>query len=146
MAQVEREIRIDAPPETVFPYFVDPEKVTRWTGVALEIDPRPGGIYRQNVTGSHFARGEFVEVSAPHRVVWTWGWEGGEPAPGTTTVEITLVADGDGTIVKLLHRDLPDEWAAPHAEGWDHYLPRLQVAAAGGDPGPDEWVTEEART
>jgi hypothetical protein len=24
-----------------------------------------------------------------------------------------------------------------HLIGWEHYLPRLAVAVAGGDPGPD---------
>ena len=27
-----------------------------------------------------------------------------------------------------------------HARGWDHYLGRLAVVAAGGDPGPDPWL------
>ncbi len=26
------------------------------------------------------------------------------------------------------------------AHGWDHYLPRLTVAASGADPGPDPWA------
>jgi hypothetical protein len=25
-----------------------------------------------------------------------------------------------------------------HAEGWDNYMPRLALAAAGQDPGPDK--------
>ena len=27
-----------------------------------------------------------------------------------------------------------------HAHGWDHYLPRLEIAASGGDPGRDTWL------
>ena len=52
MAQVlrpgagELEVRIQAPPETVFEFFVDPEKMTRWKGTEAELDPRPGGRYR----------------------------------------------------------------------------------------------------
>jgi hypothetical protein len=26
-----------------------------------------------------------------------------------------------------------------HATGWNHFLPRLSLAAAGTDPGPDPW-------
>lgn len=26
-----------------------------------------------------------------------------------------------------------------HATGWNHFLPRLTLAAAGTDPGPDPW-------
>jgi hypothetical protein len=40
-----------------------------------------------------------------------------------------------------LDRGLPnEELARNHGEGWDNYLPRLAVAAAGGDPGRDPWL------
>jgi hypothetical protein len=43
-----------------------------------------------------------------------------------------------------VHRDLPDnEATASHAHGWDHYLARLVVAARGGDPGTDPWISGE---
>jgi hypothetical protein len=46
-------------------------------------------------------------------------------------------ADG-GTRVVLRHHDLPDdEQVDHHCKGWDMYLARLGVRAAGGDPGPD---------
>ena len=38
----------------------------------------------------------------------------------------------------MTHSGLPDaEECASHEQGWTHYLERLAVAAAGGDPGPD---------
>jgi uncharacterized protein YndB with AHSA1/START domain len=84
------------------------------------------------------ARGEFREIDPPRRVVFTWGWEG-HPAvpPGSSTVEIDLAPDGEGTLLRLTHRRLPDEEIEQHAHGWDHFLPRLATAAPGGDPGPD---------
>jgi hypothetical protein len=43
--------------------------------------------------------------------------------------------------VRLVHRDLPtDESMAAHGHGWDHYVARLTVAAAGGDAGPDSFA------
>jgi hypothetical protein len=48
--------------------------------------------------------------------------------------------DGDGTLVRLVHRDLPEPSQAPHNHGWTHYLARLAVAGAGGDPGRDPWL------
>jgi hypothetical protein len=32
-----------------------------------------------------------------------------------------------------------------HATGWNHFLPRLTLAAAGTDPGPDPWNQPAAR-
>jgi uncharacterized protein YndB with AHSA1/START domain len=137
---IEQEIRIAAPPEVVFPFFTDPDKMRRWNGMDHKLDPQPGGIYRVDMDGTNVVRGEYIEVSPPHRVSFTWGWEdGGIPVPaGSTTVEITLTADGDDTIVRLVHRGLPLEVVETHAAGWRHYLARLAIAGGGGDPGPDQ--------
>jgi uncharacterized protein YndB with AHSA1/START domain len=142
---VERTISIAASPETVWEFFVDPEKLTRWKGMQAELDPTPGGIYRCEVIPGHTARGEFVELDRPHRLVFTWGWENESAVPpGTSTIEVELTPEGDGTSLHFVHRDLPDaEAAASHAHGWDHYLPRLEVAASGGDPGEDPWLTQD---
>jgi len=84
------------------------------------------------------ATGEYVTVEAPERVVFTWGWEGSdEIPPGSTTVELTLRADGDHTLLTLRHAGLPDERAAiMHREGWASFGDRLRLVVAGEDPGP----------
>lgn len=140
---VEKEVRIAARPEVVFEFFTDPVKMVRWKGVDAMLDPRPGGTYRVNVTGKEIAVGEYVEIVPHSRVVFTWGWEGSPIAPGSTRVEVTLTPDGDGTLLKLRHSGLAGEAALQHAEGWDHFLPRLALAAAGEDPGPDPWVDSD---
>ncbi len=139
------EVRIAARPETIFPFFTDPARMVRWKGVSVELDPRPGGIYRCNVTGGDVARGTYVEVVPNKRVVFTWGWEdAGNPVPpGSSTVEVTLIPDGDGTIVRLRHMDLPEAARKPHTEGWTHFMARLTAAAEGRDPGPDPWVSRD---
>jgi uncharacterized protein YndB with AHSA1/START domain len=146
--RVEREIAIAASPETVWGFLVDPEKMIRWMGLRAQLDPRPGGEYVCEVIPGHTARGTVVELDSPRRLVHTWGWDPGEGGeanavpPGSSTVEIELVPDGDGTLLRFVHRDLPTaEAAASHAHGWDHYLARLSVAAAGDDPGEDPWLT-----
>jgi uncharacterized protein YndB with AHSA1/START domain len=139
---IEREVRIRARPETIFAFFTDPELMVRWKGRSATLEPTPGGIYRVDINGEHVARGEYVEISPPHRVVFTWGWEAGDSpiSPGASTVEVTLTPDGDDTVVRLIHRDLPSkESANSHAAGWEHYLERLEIVGGGGDPGPDPW-------
>lgn len=141
---IERQIEIAARPETVWEFFVDPEKACRWMGTSAELDPQPGGIYRVEVLPGNVARGVFVELDPPRRLVYTWGWEEGAGSPlpaGSTTIEIDLVPEGDGTTVRFTHRDLPTEDAAErHAHGWGHYLGRLATVAGGGDPGRDPWL------
>ena len=144
---VERELSIAASPETVWEFLVDPEKAVRWMGTNATLEPRPGGLYYCEVIPGHVAKGEFVEVDRPHRIVYTWGWEQstqeGAIAPGSTRIEIELVPDGDGTTLRFRH-DLPTATAAEsHARGWDHYLERLVIAARGADPGEDPWLSGE---
>jgi uncharacterized protein YndB with AHSA1/START domain len=138
------ERRIKAHAEVVCSYFTDPERWLSWQGVEAEIDPRPGGVFRMNVRGDGWAAGRFVTVDPPHRIVFTWGWEGdGSPVPpGSSTVEVTLEPDGqDGTLLRLVHTGLPLPVLGMHRDGWNHYLDRLGVRAAGGDPGPDHTVS-----
>jgi uncharacterized protein YndB with AHSA1/START domain len=144
---VERDVRVEAPPASVFKFFVDPDQMIRWMGVEATVDPRPGGIYRLNVTGRDVACGEYVEVVPNARVVFTWGWEDEENPvrPGSTTVEVTLEPDGANTIVRLRHFGLPGGPDDRHADGWEHYLSRLVVAASGGDAGVDPWVANPPR-
>ncbi|HVH52433.1 MAG TPA: SRPBCC family protein [Gaiellaceae bacterium] len=142
---VEREIAIAASPETVWELLVDPDEAIRWMGQKATFDVRPGGEYRVEVIPGNVARGEFVEIDPPHRLVYTWGWEssnrGSSVAPGSTTIEFELTPDGDGTVLHFSHRDLPSaEAATSHGHGWDHYLERLVAVAAGGDPGVDPWI------
>jgi uncharacterized protein YndB with AHSA1/START domain len=140
----ERTLTIDASPDTVWEFLVDPEKLMRWKGISADLDPRPGGVYRCEVIPGHTARGEFVELDPPHRLLFSWGWDGNEGVPpGASTIEIELATEGEGTSLRFVHKDLPSaEAVASHAHGWDHYLPRLEIAAGGGDPGEDPWVTQ----
>lgn len=131
---VEVQRRISASREEVFAYLTDPERYTRWQGLEAELDPTPGGIYRVRMTEDSTVRGSYVEVDPPTRVVFTWGWEGNvDLPPGSSTVEITLHADGEETVLHLRHSGLPDEQSrAMHEEGWRSFIDRL-AGVAGGD-------------
>ena len=163
---IEHELRIAARPETVFGYFTDPEKLVKWMGAEATLDPRPGGVCRigfqpiqQQLDAARTAvtgtpdegleglglvgtmMGEFVEVEPYSRIAFTWGWEQAPftVPPQSTEVEVSFTPDGDGTIMRFAHRRLPVAAVEFHRAGWDHFLPRLAIAAAGGDPGPDPW-------
>lgn len=140
---VTRELTIAAAPETVWALLTDPAEAVRWMGVAASFDLRPGGEYRVEVIPGRTAVGAFVEIDPPRRLVTTWGWEQGDDRvpPGSTTVEFELVPDGDGTLLRFAHRDLPgEEAAASHGYGWRHYLARLAILGDGGEPGRDGWA------
>jgi uncharacterized protein YndB with AHSA1/START domain len=133
------ERHVSVPPESVFAYFTDADRWTLWQGTDAELELRPGGVWRVNVTGDGYASGRVVEVVANERIVFTWGWEGDHRplAPGSTTVAIDLVPDGDGTIIRLTHSGLPPDEMEIHRVGWGNYVARLANVSEGRDPGPD---------
>jgi uncharacterized protein YndB with AHSA1/START domain len=141
---VEREIAIEASPETVWELLTQEDEAVKWMGRSATFDLRPGGIYHVEVIPGNTARGEFVEIDRPHRLVFTWGWEPGSRSAvesGSTTIEFELTPVGGGTLLRFRHSSLPnDEAAARHGQGWNHYLDRLAVAASGVDPGVDPWL------
>ena len=142
---LEHEIRIEASPETVFGFFTDPARMVRWMGNKATLDPRPGGVFQVDFVreiGQVAARGEFVEVVPFERLVFTWGIDldsFGVP-PSSTRVEVSFVPDGDATIVRLVHSELPQGSVSFHRAGWGHYLERLAVAPTGTEVGADDWL------
>jgi len=134
------EIFIEAIREHVFGYFTDPAMLSTWLGKGARLDPRPGGEFRFEVADGEWCVGEYVEIDPPRRVVFTWGWENEtmNVPPGSSVVEVDLAAEGAGTRLSLIHRDLPDDDSLMlHADGWSRYLSRLDRVARGLEPGPD---------
>jgi uncharacterized protein YndB with AHSA1/START domain len=138
---VRRETHIAAPRATVFAYLTDPDKIISWMGAEATTELHPGGLYLlKNVNRpNNNARGTFREVVPVHRLAYSFGWEGREQVPpGSSLVEIDLIEQDGGTLLRMTHSDLPnEEQCAAHAKGWAHYLGRLSIAASGRDPGPD---------
>jgi uncharacterized protein YndB with AHSA1/START domain len=139
MAELVRELVIDASPETIFELLTVPEKHIEWMGTKADLDPRPGGIYQVFVGGRHPSRGEFIEVVPHEKVAFTFGWdEPDHPIPaGSTRIDITLAPEGVKTRLRLVHSGLPADAVDDHTEGWDHYLDRLSQSSVGGAVGPD---------
>jgi uncharacterized protein YndB with AHSA1/START domain len=153
IAPVEVTIHVPAAPADVFPYLTEPARYVRWMGAEASLDPVPGGVYRVAMTDGFAAAGEFRRVEPPHLAAFTWGFaddgaasrtKGGEASSasampaGSTLVTIMLDDEDGGTRLALRHENLPsEELRTCHEVAWNTYLPRLAIAAAGGDPGPD---------
>jgi hypothetical protein len=59
--------------------------------------------------------------------------------PQSTLVEVSLMPISEGTLVRLVHRQLDPQAVAFHRVGWEHYMPRLARVAVGADAGADPW-------
>ena len=134
---VQCQVQISASQETVYSYFTDASKMTRWQGIAARLDPQPGGEFFCDLDDNMVMEGKFLELDPFNKIVFTFGWQGHPVvSPGSTRVEVTLEPAEGGTLLTLRHLDLPADEREMHGHGWDFFLARLVIAAPGGDPGP----------
>ena len=135
-------IHIDAEPEFVFEYFTNAEALPRWMGDRAIVEPRPGGRFTV-FFGERSVEGRYLEIEPPRRLVITWGRAGSkELPPCSSRLEVTLIPEGDGTLVSIIHSGLPESELERHALGWQHYLQRLSQVAAERDVAPHTTPTE----
>jgi uncharacterized protein YndB with AHSA1/START domain len=129
---VEVSRRIAAAPEQVFDAWLEPDQARRWLfategGVMerVEIDPRVGGGFRiderrGDELAEHF--GTYVEIDRPRRLVIDFGTSF-EETP--TRVTVSIVPDGDGSLLTLRHEGVWPDWVEKTQQGWTMVLDRL---------------------
>ena len=107
-----------------------------WETPIAEADVRVGGrlrIVMRSPDGEEFGGGgEYIEVTPPERLVFTWTWEGHEGHEGSQLIEVDFSDKGDGTTtVVVTNRGLRDaESKESHLEGWQGSLANLERVLA----------------
>jgi uncharacterized protein YndB with AHSA1/START domain len=121
--RLDRTIVIRAERETVFGFFTHSERWASWWGAGSTIDPQPGGRLFIRYPGGVEAAGEVVDIAAPERIVFTYGFMSGKPIPpGSSRVTIRLEAHEEGTRLHLVH-DFPEAGVRDeHVQGWRYQL------------------------
>lgn len=141
---VEREILIQAPPQTVWRVVTEPAQITQWLSDSAELDPRPGGegvLAFGDQAAAYVVRMRVEAAEPPHRFVFRWDYPDGEqPAEGNSLrVEFNLAAEGAGTRLRVTEsgfaalRGSDQDKAArytSHDKGWEAHLARLQDHAS----------------
>jgi uncharacterized protein YndB with AHSA1/START domain len=117
------------PVDRVWRAMTDPAALAAWFwpqrfGPTAEVDLRVGGRYRiDGPAAGMAASGEYVTVEPPHKLVFTWVWDG---EPGETLVTVDLTPTAGGTELTLRHARFPDDQQRDqHAQGWYDCLDRL---------------------
>src|SRR5947209_13832581 len=131
-----------APPERVFAAFTDKAMMQSWYGPEnmtvprCEVDARVGGAYRVEMHAASgqvsIVTGEFTEIDAPRKLVFTWGWLNGAGRNPETVVALTFTPRDGGTDLELVQTGfLKEEFRAAHNDGGNSSFAALEAALAG---------------
>jgi uncharacterized protein YndB with AHSA1/START domain len=120
--EVKVERTIPAPLVEVFDAWLNPKVPGNpWNAAdKLMLNPEVDGFFYWNVKGTpHYGR--FTEMERPGRIQHTW------VSPNTlgeeSTVTVTFKKQGEGTLMTLVHSNLPDtDRGRSHDKGWNYFL------------------------
>jgi uncharacterized protein YndB with AHSA1/START domain len=128
---------IPVPPESLFALWVEPAQLVKWWAIdgyeasVHRLDSRSGGPWRvimRSAGGAQLATsGVYRIVEPPHRLSFTWAWEGADGTRGHET-EVTVSFEpvpGGTRLVLLQQRFESREACQNHNRGWSGAFDRL---------------------
>jgi uncharacterized protein YndB with AHSA1/START domain len=121
--RLDRTVVIQASRATLFRFFTDQARWATWWGAGSTIDARPGGEMRIRYPDGTEVSGEVIELQAPDRIVFSYGYASGKPIPpGSSRVTIRLEPHGAGTRLYLSHEFAEASVRDDHVHGWRYQL------------------------
>jgi uncharacterized protein YndB with AHSA1/START domain len=131
--------RLNASPARIYAAWTRPELMARWWGpdagpvLSAEADPRVGGRFRvvfQTLDGeTHDCRGEYRQVEADRKLVFTWEWVTLPERRSLVTIELRPLEAG--TEMTFTHAQFFDEVARDgHRTGWTGAFEKLDSLVA----------------
>ncbi len=116
---------IPATPQRIFSAWLDSGQHSSFTGSQAAVSPFVGGAYS---AWDGYVRGKTLELDDGTRIVQSWRtteFPGDSP---DSRLEITLEPTLGGTLLTLLHTDIPSGQSDQYREGWnEYYLSRMKT-------------------
>lgn len=140
--RLERQIHVDASPETVFEVLTQAEHIRQWWSDDAILDPAPGAV-GEVIWGNreHVAEFTVVEIDAPRIFSFRWVAPDGEAVTPDNSLLVTFELEpvGSGTLLHMTEAGFREKgWEGAvleeafrdHSEAWDRFLPQLANHAA----------------
>jgi len=124
---VRTEDRYDTDIDDLWSALTDPERLARWIA-EVEGDLHLGGEFRARFTSTWEGTGRVEACERPRRLMVVTRQAG---KTDEQSIEATLTADGNQTILVIEERGLPVEHLAGYGAGWQVHLEDLAAALAG---------------
>ena len=140
MGTLEREVYVDAAPETVFDVVSRPEHIREWwpDDAAYDLVPGANGqvSFGDPADGGKVVGLTILEVDPPRSFTFRWTQEPGETAVAGRSLMVTfaLTPHDGGTLLRLTETGFREMgWEAAvleeqyrdHEQGWDYFLTRI---------------------
>src|SRR5262245_12979931 len=116
--------------QRIYDAWLDSARHTAFTGgAAATIEPRVGG---RHTAWDGYVEGEILELEPGRRIVKSWRSTDFPEGEGPSRLEVLLEPTEGGTLVTLLHSDLPEGEGGRFEEGWrDYYFNPMDTYFAG---------------
>jgi uncharacterized protein YndB with AHSA1/START domain len=141
---VRMEDRYDTDIDDLWAAITDPARLARWYG-QVEGDLRPGGEFRVYIEAADIESTGRVEACEPPRRLLVTTRETDESyrkgqgvPPFDQSLDATLTADGDQTILVIEVQGMPVDKIAFYGAGWQIHAENLAAYLAGREPGDTE--------
>jgi uncharacterized protein YndB with AHSA1/START domain len=115
---------IPARPERIYTAWLSSEEHSAFTGDKATVEPFVGGAHS---SFDGYAIGRNVELLPGRRIVQTWRAEDFPLGSPDSRVEVTLEETVGGTMVTILHTEIPSGQGSSYRDGWlKYYLEPLK--------------------
>ncbi len=115
-------------PETLWDLFTDPLHYAKWWGprnttcTRCEIDLRVGGAWLTTLTfpdgDTATMHGAYEEIAPTTLLRFTWLWQGSQDSSPPSHVSLEFSPRGQGSLLRLVHSELPEDRRDGHERGW----------------------------
>jgi uncharacterized protein YndB with AHSA1/START domain len=117
-------VELPGTPQEIYEAYLDSTKHAAFTCYSAEIERYVGGSMR---AGGDYIRGEMLELVPNERIVHSWH-ASDFPEGHDSRVELVLEPLENGTLLRMVHTEVPADLEQGIAEGWHkHYWEPLRA-------------------
>ena len=116
---LQQTVRFNAPPARVYALYADPRLHRAATGAPARFTAKPGAAF---MAWDGQLRGKLLVLDAPRLIVQTWRGAHWKASESDSVLVLTFRKQGRGTVLQMVHSNIPDAYAAGIRGGWpSHY-------------------------
>jgi uncharacterized protein YndB with AHSA1/START domain len=111
-------LQLPVTPKVVYEAWIDSSSHRDFTGGNADIDARNGGHY---TAWDGYISGILLKLEPYHRIIQSWRTTDFHAMDPSSTVEILLDENENGTLLTLNHTEIPKGLVSSFEDGWKEY-------------------------